>query len=390
MKSYAFLASAAIGALTAPSGASAANLISVPFTSTISEGLTSLLAPFALSGNGGGSARNVGLKVVTTVKAGDGQSFTDVLIDTGSAITWVEGYKPGPHTKPFNTTFSIAYGEGYANGTEYTDKVSVGGATASAALIGAAKYTDGFQLVQPINGILGLGPTGSNLDEVAGYNTTPTFVETLHSEGVIDEPTFSILVNPLSSTGNPEGTGELSFGGVDQSKIEGNISWVPAVEPYDLHWQFNVTSMSFANQTITSGPTFARTDTGFLFIGVPIDSIEAIVNVTNSTIGVSSLLAGCLVFPQDSSVESLPPLIFEVADLAITIPASSYLVPESWYPALNITSQDAEQGRWSFVASAGFSEFDLGSVWLSHVYTAYDMAKHRIGFALPKAANSEI
>lgn len=66
---------------------------------------------------------------------------------------------------------------------------------------------------------VGLGPSGSNAGEVSGSTTTPTFVENLVSEGTIDEPVFGIYVGPLSD--DAESAGEITFGGVDESRISG-------------------------------------------------------------------------------------------------------------------------------------------------------------------------
>ena len=67
-----------------------------------------------------------------------------------------------------------------------------------------------------------MGPSGSNSGDITGYNATPTFVETLVAQKQIFEPTFGIYIAPLGADGTPEGTGEITFGGVDMSKIQGD------------------------------------------------------------------------------------------------------------------------------------------------------------------------
>ena len=67
---------------------------------------------------------------------------------------------------------------------------------------------------------MGLGPNGSSAHEISGYDTTPTFVQNLVSEGAIDEPVFGIYLSPLYSD-SPEGVGEITFGGVDSSRFIG-------------------------------------------------------------------------------------------------------------------------------------------------------------------------
>lgn len=55
-----------------------------------------------------------------------------------------------------------------------------------------------------------------------GFDSTPTFVETLVADGKIDNPMFGIFISPLGQNAVPEGEGEITFGGVDVSRIKGN------------------------------------------------------------------------------------------------------------------------------------------------------------------------
>jgi hypothetical protein len=70
--------------------------------------------------------------------------------------------------------------------------------------------------------VVGLGPSMSNAKDVSGYNSTPTYVETLVAQNQISEPTFGIFIAPLGANGTPEGSGEITFGGIDKSKIQGD------------------------------------------------------------------------------------------------------------------------------------------------------------------------
>jgi Eukaryotic aspartyl protease len=70
--------------------------------------------------------------------------------------------------------------------------------------------------------IVGLGPSGSNDGDISGFNSTPTFVETLVAQNQISEPTFGIYIAPLDANGSPAGSGEITFGGIDQSRIQGD------------------------------------------------------------------------------------------------------------------------------------------------------------------------
>ncbi|KAI0951844.1 hypothetical protein AcV7_007828 [Taiwanofungus camphoratus] len=199
------------------SHANAASLLKMPLTSTLVNAASNAFNPTA-------PIYNAVVKLVTPVQAGDNQTFRGVVVDTGSAILWVGGekqYMPGPYTRAIYLTFSVGYGTGSVNGTAYLDRVTIGDATTMSQIIGSAEYVSGFTLIEPLDGILGLGPSGSNGGEVSGSNTTPTFVENLVSEGIIEKPVFGIYVSPLSENGTSEGVGEITFGGIDQSRFNG-------------------------------------------------------------------------------------------------------------------------------------------------------------------------
>ena len=152
-----------------------------------------------------------------------------------------------------NSTFSVGYGIGGVQGIAYRDTVVIGDATGHNQLIGAANKTSGFNLVRPIDGIrtslrvlfflkkkkkqkkkkmncaltyfvltvVGLGPSNSNGGDISGFSNTPTFVETLVAQNQISEPVFGIYIAPLGADGTPQGSGEITFGGIDKSKIQG-------------------------------------------------------------------------------------------------------------------------------------------------------------------------
>ena len=70
--------------------------------------------------------------------------------------------------------------------------------------------------------IVGLGPSNSNNGDISGFNNTPTFVETLVAQNQIYEPIFGIYISALGADGTSRSSGEITFGGVDNSKIQGD------------------------------------------------------------------------------------------------------------------------------------------------------------------------
>ena len=114
--------------------------------------------------------------------------------------------------------------------------------------------------------VVGLGPSDSNTGDISGQTNTPTFVETLAAQKQISQLIFGIYIAPLGANGAPKGSGEITFGGIDKSKIQGvwwafesfhwyidiliiklgldlvvdGVTWVPQNDPLNFHWEFNV------------------------------------------------------------------------------------------------------------------------------------------------------
>jgi len=361
----------------------ATNVLKVPITSKlIFNNVLSLIGTqLVTKSNAPTSTRNAILKVVTSVKCGRDQTFDNVLVDTGSAILWVGGEDPyvqGSNTEVINSAFGVGYGIGSVQGIAYRDTVTIGDATGSNQFIGAANKTSGFNLVKPIDGILGLGPSTSNDRDISGFDSTPTFVETLVAQNLISDPIFGIYIAPLGVDGTPEGSGEIFFGGIDTSKVQDEVTWVQQNNPVNFHWEFNVSSFSFGTITLTT-PTQARTDSGVLTIGLPIDTLIDIKNAYNGSISSdNSAITSSLSF-NTNTVSSLPPLSVTFGSKVFSIPPSRYIVPRSLYPMLNITDVPGLERTW--IDSAGPAALALGQKWLENFYSAYDMQNHRVGFA---------
>lgn len=374
--------------MLSPADAAAPTLLRVPLRSQFLHGLN---LPLGLSAAGFNKraiptapTHNAIVKVVASVNCGNAQVFNNVLVDTGSAVLWVGGdqqvYVPGPHTENIKETFSIGYGIGGVNGTAFLDTVTIGEATANRAVIGSAAHMSGFNLVKPIDGILGLGPSGSNTGEVGSNgSSTPTFVESLVASKAISELVFGVYISPLSTEGMPEGTGDITFGGVDESRIKGDVTWVPQTGPANFHWEFTTSTFSFGPNVTLSTSTFTRTDTGVLPISIPFDQFFDMLHAYNGSISFDhSALSSFLTFPS-SIAPLLPDMTFTIDQFTVSIPPSQYIVPPSLYPGLKVTADASVVRTW--IGSGGDQGFVLGQKWLESVYTAYDMNKHQIGFA---------
>lgn len=140
------------------------------------------------------------------------------------------------------------YGIGSFSGTEYTDTVTLGpGLVIKKQSIGVANKTDGFD---DLDGILGLGPVALTENVVSNKNTVPTVADNLFHAGKIASETLGIFYRPII---NGSGSGELTWGGVDMTKIEGKVNYVPITKssPANNYWGVDQ-SVMYNGKTILS------------------------------------------------------------------------------------------------------------------------------------------
>ncbi|KAI8390987.1 aspartic peptidase domain-containing protein [Radiomyces spectabilis] len=185
------------------------------------------------------------------------QNFT-VTLDTGSADLWVPSTECPSKTCPFTNfdasksstfksldqPFGITYGIGNVNGTYATDTVTVAGATVPDQQFGLASTTSDILTVQgaqggetddsevQANGILGLGYPQLTAGVTRGEAPYNPFVFNLMDKNIIANPVFSVYMNRASEEG---WAGEVIFGGVDDTKYTGNLTYLPVASLVPSH-----------------------------------------------------------------------------------------------------------------------------------------------------------
>ena len=100
-----------------------------------------------------------------------------------------------------------------------TDTVTLGtGLTIQNQSIGVATQATGFS---GQDGILGIGPVDLTSGTVSNTSTVPTVTDNAFSLGLIPNKQVGIAFAPATSLSDPNG--ELTFGGIDESKIDGPL-----------------------------------------------------------------------------------------------------------------------------------------------------------------------
>ncbi|KAI8988765.1 aspartic peptidase domain-containing protein [Pilobolus umbonatus] len=195
------------------------------------------------------------------------QNFS-VTLDTGSSDLWVPGSSCAASGCPnvnfnehqsstYKTTgkaFSIGYAIGSVNGTYVTDTVTIAGATISNQQFGLAAATEKilteFSTVSvsniqynapnsslaprqetsdsiPVaNGILGLAYPQLAAGNSEGGKIYYPFIFNLAKQNIIQNPIFAIYLNSRDAAG---WSGEITFGGMDETKYTGEMYYLPVV-----------------------------------------------------------------------------------------------------------------------------------------------------------------
>ena len=100
-------------------------------------------------------------------------------------------------------------------------------------------------------------------------STVPTVMDDLYAQGKIQSEVFAVSFAP--TTTEPNGNGVISFGGVDESKYNGEITYVPITKgaPASRYWgiDMGVSYGAYGKEILRSGSGIVDTgSTLFLLV----------------------------------------------------------------------------------------------------------------------------
>ncbi|KAI9070303.1 acid protease [Trametes sanguinea] len=330
---------------------------------------------------------NEAVDYVASVGVGNPPTEYSLLIDTGSSNTWVGAGKAFARTNTTKDTgnlVEVTYGSGFVFGTsrvEFTDQVTLApGLVIQDQSIGAAIESQGFD---GVDGIIGIGPVDLTCGTLipALTDCIPTVTDNAFTQGLIPAHEIGISFAPTQSL---EATnGELTFGGIDESKFTGPLNFVP------------ITSTSPANeflgidQSVTYGPdgtvvlaaTSGITDTGTTLLLLASDAFATYQSLTG---GVLDNDTGLLKLNQ-TQFANLQSLFFHIGDTTYEFTPNAQL----WPRALNTAIGGQADAIYLIVSDLGSLsgeglDFINGMTFLERFYYVFDIANSRVGFATTK------
>ncbi|KAK5164574.1 uncharacterized protein LTR77_009780 [Saxophila tyrrhenica] len=307
---------------------------------------------------------------LSPVTIGNSELMLD--FDTGSADLWAfsnetpasqsqghERYDSATGTELDGYSWSITYGDqSGAGGNVYTDKVVVGGVTATRQAVEAAtSVSASFSQNIDSDGLLGLA--FSSINTVQPRQQT-TFFDTVR-------PT---LAKALFTCDLRQGdAGSYTFGYIDSSKYQGTVTYVP-VDDSQGFWQFTAGGYSVGGDNATSGSVgTAIADTGTSLLYLPAAVTKAYYEQAG---GRYDNQQGGYTLPCNGGAP----------DFSVAIGGKTFTVPGSYIAYAPLTTGSSTCfGGIQPDTGIGFSIF--GDVFLKAVYAIFDVSQGspRLGFA---------
>lgn len=312
------------------------------------------------------------------VQLGSPPQEFQVIFDTGSSNLWVPkvgcthcGYSIFGKKHKYNhdssgsykedgANFEIMYGSGSVSGFFSVDEVGLAddikitgqrfAEVQDAGGLGVAYALGKF------DGILGLGFTSISIDG------TPTVFENAINQKVVDEPIFSFYLGDNKP-------GELTFGGYDDTKFEGDLTYVKLNAA--TYWQIeldHIKAGSYDSETKDKDtPITAIVDSGTSLMVGPKSEVSKLA----SAVGAKANIMGEYTIDCDK-LDSLPDVVF-------TIDGNDYVVP-----AKDAVIQAQGTCLFAFMGMdfpAGGPNWILGDVFMRQYYTVFNYEEQTVGFA---------
>lgn len=270
-------------------------------------------------------------------------------------------YTPSSSAKKLSGySWNITYGDGSgASGSVYTDKVVVGGVTATSQAVEAATSVSAqFTQDQDNDGLLGLA--FSTINTVQPRQQT-TFFDTVKSS--LSQKLFTCDLKAGAA-------GTYDFGYIDSSKYTGSISYVP-VSTSNGFWQFSAGGYSIGSSKTTSGSIgSAIADTGTTLLYLP-DSV---------TDAYYKKVSGAQ-YDEEQGGYTMP-CSTQAPNFNVAIGNKTFSVPGKYinYAPIDESGQTCFGGIQSN-SGIGFTIF--GDIFLKAVFVVFDQTQSqpRLGFA---------
>lgn len=314
---------------------------------------------------------------VATVRFGSKDKTFRLLIDSGSADTWIPGgackgcgagharlaKNDSDTLRHFpSRSVNVRYGTGQMSGSVASDSLTISGMSVQNFTFALANQTstEFSDPSVPFDGLMGLAK--HELCTYGGY--TP--IDVLHSSGLVAAPVMGYRLGRIAD-GKAKNDGLVSFGGVDGSAIKGSLVEVPNVSKSGF-WEAQLDKITLNGTDLSLDGRTAILDTGTSLMILPTSDAQA---YHDAIPGSQPDGQGGWTIPCTTS-----------ASLALTVGGTSFAIDPrdlTWLPV----DKNNLRGRCVSAISGGGSnkQWLVGATFLKNVYLATNAKKDTIGLA---------
>ncbi|KAB5585870.1 aspartic peptidase domain-containing protein [Coniochaeta sp. 2T2.1] len=303
------------------------------------------------------------------IEVGVGSAATPMymLLDTGAGTTWVMGSNCeseacqmhntfGPSSsKTYQGTkdsFSIHYGSGNVTGVLAKDTLSMAGMSLSMSFGVASDTSRDFKNF-PFDGILGVSMS---------RGATDNFLTVVGESKVLQSNMFGVF---LSRSSDGVNTGEVTFGGIDDSKYTGPVTYSPVSAEARGDWAIPMDGMAYDGTDAGVKNRLAYLDTGTSYIFGPPEDVAALHKLIPGAKGDNNG------FAYKVPCDSIKTLTITFSGVAYTLSPKDWMSPPAGGVCTsNFYGQAVVKDSWL-----------LGDSFLKNVYSVFDVDQKRIGLA---------
>ncbi|KIJ64704.1 hypothetical protein HYDPIDRAFT_89851 [Hydnomerulius pinastri MD-312] len=274
----------------------------------------------------------------------------------GSSCSGHTIYDPSKSStsKDVGKTFSVHYGDGSSvDGEQYSDTVSIAGLKATKQTLGAAtQYSTGFASNRfPPDGLMGMG-----FQSISEYHADPVF-QSLVAQGQTKAPVFAFK---LAYTG-----AELFVGGVNPKMYKGDFTYAKVTR--EGYWEVAMDAV-IGNGKKVLAHIDSIIDTGTTLIVVPKADAAAFYKAVGAQDASATVGDGYYSFPCDA-----------VPKVSLSFGGKAFPISEETLNLGRVSGNTCVGGIVGADMGAGF--WIVGDIFLRNVYTVFDVASSRVGFA---------
>lgn len=298
-----------------------------------------------------------------------------VIYDTGSSNLWVPekgcvncgiGFlnKKNKYDKDVSTSyvvdgsdFSIRYGSGAVSGKYAQDTVTLADDIAipnqKFASIHDAKGMGIAYTLSHFDGIAGLA-----FDAISVGGATTIFHNAIE-QGLVEKGMFAFYLGDSMD-------GELTFGGYDEDKFTGDLTWVKLSEA--TYWKINIGGIKIGSYS--SEATDGIVDSGTSLLVGPTAAVAEI----GKAVGAIRTLTGQFTIDCDK-VSSIPDITFTIDGKDYTVAGSKLVIQSTGMCLFAMMGADFKEPGPKWI---------LGDVFMRPWYTVFDYENEQVGFAKAK------